>query len=553
MVTPIEVPFRECTLQDLCGRIVRCRRRGGRTAAGRAIRIAVLGVLLARGTVGSPGAAETYTVTDLNPSGALSSSGVDVNASGQVIITANYIENGGHAFFWQSGTFTDLGMLGQSPSATSINDAGQVVGTFTTGSPAMPHSFLWQNGVWQDLGTMGGAASRAIGINRYGQVVGQLLTSGTYAPRAFMWQSGVVQDLTQAASNFTFAHRISDAGWIIGDGYSPSHTYLWQAGLVTDLGTLGGDYSTSNAINAAGQIVGGSTTVPGASWPTSGHAFLYQGGVMTDLGLLPGADKSVANDISSSGQIVGSSSNIAFLYSGGVMRDLNALISVGSGWFLTSANGMNDYGQIVGTGYHSGSAQAHAFLLNPSAPAAPSGLSGSALSSSQVRLTWSDNSLIETAYVVWRKGGGADWTKIAALAANTTQFTDSGRTPATSYTYRVRAIGLGGASDWSNEATVLTPDNPPAAPTELTAQATSNVRVDLSWTDMSNNETAFAIWRRVGAGAWSRIGVTPPNAVSYADLSVSPGTSYTYRIRATNNYGASAWSNDAPVTTPSGS
>jgi hypothetical protein len=43
------------------------------------------------------------------------------------------------------------------------------------------------------------------------------------------------------------------------------------------------------------------------------------------------------------------------------MKDLNKLIPAGSGWMLQEAYGINNAGQIVGTGMHNG--QEHAFLL----------------------------------------------------------------------------------------------------------------------------------------------------------------------------------------------
>jgi len=45
------------------------------------------------------------------------------------------------------------------------------------------------------------------------------------------------------------------------------------------------------------------------------------------------------------------------------MKDLNRLIPSGSGWVLSEATGINDAGQIVGSGTVHG--QQHAFLLNP--------------------------------------------------------------------------------------------------------------------------------------------------------------------------------------------
>jgi probable HAF family extracellular repeat protein len=56
----------------------------------------------------------------------------------------------------------------------------------------------------------------------------------------------------------------------------------------------------------------------------------------------------------------------AFIWQNGVITDLNTLIPSGTGWVLQQANGINDNGQIVGTGTIGG--QAHAFLLTPMGP-----------------------------------------------------------------------------------------------------------------------------------------------------------------------------------------
>lgn len=92
---------------------------------------------------------------------------------------------------------------------------------------------------------------------------------------------------------------------------------------------------------------------------------------------------------------------------------------------------------------------------------------------------------------------------------------------------------------------------PPAAPSNLTATTASRTQINLTWTDNSDNETAFAVWRStMGVGdPFSRVGVVAPNITSYSDTGLAPNTTYTYEVRATNNVGASAWSNQPSATT----
>jgi probable HAF family extracellular repeat protein len=103
------------------------------------------------------------------------------------------------------------------------------------------------------------------------------------------------------------------------------------------------------------------------------HAFLSGPGGMPlqDLGTLPGFPDSFGNAVNAFGQVVGTLITAggeithAFLYSNGRMTDLNDLIPAGSGFtFLASASGINDAGQITGTGTTSSGAT-QAFLLTP--------------------------------------------------------------------------------------------------------------------------------------------------------------------------------------------
>jgi len=138
--------------------------------------------------------------------------------------------------------------------------------------------------------------------------------------------------------------------------------------FIDDLGTFGGD-TRAYSINNSGQVVGFSFT-PGPS--SFAHAFRFTDGFgMQDLGTL--GRGSSAFGMNNSGKVVGSSETPttprgdpwnpghAFLYTDRLgMQDLNNLIDPLFGWELRKANAINNQGQIVGFGEHTGTGL-HAF------------------------------------------------------------------------------------------------------------------------------------------------------------------------------------------------
>ncbi len=93
------------------------------------------------------------------------------------------------------------------------------------------------------------------------------------------------------------------------------------------------------------------------------------------------------------------------------------------------------------------------------APSAPSNLLATAVSSTQINLTWTDNSNNETGFIVERSVNGATgWTALTpAPGVNATSFSDStGLSAGMPYFYRVRATNSAGASANSNVATAYT-------------------------------------------------------------------------------------------------
>lgn len=90
----------------------------------------------------------------------------------------------------------------------------------------------------------------------------------------------------------------------------------------------------------------------------------------------------------------------------------------------------------------------------------------------------------------------------------------------------------------------------PLAPSELKALPASETVVGLSWKDNSNNESGFRVERKSGE-VFSLMATVGKDVTTYSDLSLQPGTAYTYRVQAYNKAGNSlTYSNEATGTTP---
>jgi hypothetical protein len=195
----------------------------------------------------------------------------------------------------------------------------------------------------------------------------------------------------------------------------------------------------------------------------------------------------------------------------------------------------------------------------PSAPSAPSALTAQSASTSTIGLAWQDNAGNETSLRVEQLVGGA-FQEVQSLAAGATQVQISGLSPATAYTFRVRAANAAGFSAYSNTASATTqavpppPPPPPPGPSApnppggLTAQGASSSTINLAWQDNSNNETSFRVEQLVG-GAFQEVQVLAAGATQVQIIGLAPVTTYTFRLRAANTAGFSAYSNTVAATT----
>jgi hypothetical protein len=187
---------------------------------------------------------------------------------------------------------------------------------------------------------------------------------------------------------------------------------------------------------------------------------------------------------------------------------------------------------------------------NPKTPNPPTSLAAVARSSSQIDLTWTDNSKNETGFRIERTGGGASAS--ITVRRNVTNYSDTGLSASTPYTYKVCAYNDAGDSAYSNLASATTSaasGSVPAAPSGLTATAVSSTQIDLAWTDNADNETGFKIERALDGVSFTQIATRGADVTTYSNSGLTASTTYTYRVRAYNAAGNSSYSDPDSATT----
>lgn len=167
--------------------------------------------------------------------------------------------------------------------------------------------------------------------------------------------------------------------------------------------------------------------------------------------------------------------------------------------------------------------------LDGTPPTKPDGLSGTAVSTTEIDLTWNPSSDPETGileYVVYREGA-----EIAR--STTTTFSDAGLAPSTTYTYRVSAVNgdsIQGSDSSPINVKTLDPVAPPP-PTNLSATTVSASEIDLAWTAPDANDLiGYRVYRNGNP-------VAEPTGTTYRDSGLQAFTTYNYTVTALDSEG----------------
>ena len=162
---------------------------------------------------------------------------------------------------------------------------------------------------------------------------------------------------------------------------------------------------------------------------------------------------------------------------------------------------------------------------------------------SHVQITWTDNSAIETGYVIFRTPEGGSQEVVDTLSANRTTYGDYTGIPGTQYTYTLEAIDDFDGSQMESNAGIRTLD----PPTNLVASdGTDEMIVALAWEDNSDAEVGYRIYRRRGTDPFVEIGTTGKNEPAFEDAVPDSllGAVFDYEVVAFDDFGESEAAKD---------
>ena len=196
----------------------------------------------------------------------------------------------------------------------------------------------------------------------------------------------------------------------------------------------------------------------------------------------------------------------------------------------------------LGTGaYSSNSASV---LVRPTTPGAPTALSATVVSTSQIDLTWSQPSdtggSTITDYAIQYSTDNTTWTTFSDGTSASLSASVTGLSSNTLYYFKVAALNAQGTGSYSSSTSKATLPN---APTALSGTTVSNTSISLSWTAPTGTATSdYEIKYSSDNITFNTVtdGVSTSTSVTLTGLSANQ--MYYFKVAAINSAGTGAFS-----------
>ncbi len=342
---------------------------------------------------------------------------------------------------------------------------------------------------------------------------------------------------------------------IVGADVTVQYTYVGAGFTQRQLTVPDGDILEDLIAGAAGSYSAGATIAPAGAWIMQLAAFKpASGGVIPPVPTAPGALTALANgatgiNLSWAAATESGGSIAQYLIErcqgAGCANFVQVGVSATTAYADAGLGGSKTYSYRVrakdaagNSGAYSGAATA---TTAAAVPGTPTNLAVTALSSTQLNLSWgaaSEAGGTISQYLIERCQGSGCGTFTQIGTSTSVSFQDTGLSGSTNYAYRVRAKdSVGNTGAYSNIATATTLAVSFTAPANLTATSASSTQITLTWaaaSETGGTVSQYRIERCQGAGCGTFAQVGTSTSTGYGDAGLTAGTSYTYRVRASD-------------------
>jgi len=177
----------------------------------------------------------------------------------------------------------------------------------------------------------------------------------------------------------------------------------------------------------------------------------------------------------------------------------------------------------------------------------PTNISAIVLNDSIAQITWTDDNSDESGFRIMRRVTDT-WVEVARVTPAETSFIDNTVVCETAYDYKVRAFrSQDNASADSAVVSIFTPICPVLAPISFTSAGNTETSIDLSWLDISDNETGFILKQTFDDSADLTLATLPADTRSYTHSELACEMTNNYELQAFRTISGTVYSDVASL------